>query len=248
MRELTFGVSAWAWFTPETDVMRAGRSGRFASAGSDSKVLSLPPAERRRLNPLTQLALRVGEELAAGRERSILAETPLVYGSSDGDGVVLMKLLGALRDHQPLSPTQFHNSVHNAPAGYWTIGLSSQAAATAIAADDDTIEVALVEGGMQAVVRGGPVLMLAASRSFPDELRRARPELQDFAVGAWCEPTAGPGAWRCTLTVSASELAAESVVDTSLEASIRSYGEAGLQCRRWVRHLGGELCLERNPP
>lgn len=241
MRELTFGVSAWAWFTPETDVMRTGR---VASVESDVRLLTLPPAERRRLNPLTQLALRVAEGLVAGRDRADLVETPLVYGSADGDGVVLMRLLGALRDHQPLSPTQFHNSVHNAPAGYWTIGLSSQAATTAIAADDDTIEVALVEGGMQAVVRGGPVLMLAASRSFPEELRRVRPNLRDFAVGAWCEPTAAPGDWRCTLAAPASE----SVVDMSLEASIRSRGEAGLQCRRWVRHLGGVLCLERSSP
>jgi hypothetical protein len=90
-------------------------------------VLELPPAERRRLNPLTSFALAAGERLVGGRPHDLLKTTPLVFGSSDGDGTVLLRLLSALRGHQPVSPTQFHNSVHNAPAGYWSIGPGSQA-------------------------------------------------------------------------------------------------------------------------
>jgi hypothetical protein len=242
MNALSFGVSFWAWCATDPDVKRVGQ---FAADGRASHVLELPPAERRRLNPLTSLALRVGETLVSGRLRSELQDTPLVFGSADGDGDVLMKLLNALRDHQAVSPTQFHNSVHNAPTGYWMIGLSSQAPSTAIAADEDTLEVSLVEAGLQAAIRGGPVLMLMASRSYPPELRRARPDTKDFAIAAWCEPASRPGAWCCTLSASAQTAEADA---SSLESSIRSYGEAGLACRKWVRHLAGVLTIERVSP
>jgi hypothetical protein len=239
MSAVAFGVSAWTWSDASSDIRCAGRVG---AGHAESRILDLPAAERRRLNPLTTAALRVAEKLAAGRERAELQDAPLVFGSADGDGAVLMKLLGALRAHESVSPTQFHNSVHNSPAGYWTIGLASQAASTAIACDDETFEVALLEAGLQAVVRDGPVVMLYASRSFPPELQRVRPDLQDFALACWCEPTIHPDGWRCELNAVPSEFV---IGGPSLDASIRRSGEAGLSWRRYVSHLGGILAVER---
>lgn len=238
MSPVVFGVSAWAWCTTPFAVEAAGRIGKDGGA----PLLDLPPAERRRLNPLTSLALRAAETLVAGRERAQLQATPLVFGSADGDGAVLMKLLAALRAHEPLSPTQFHNSVHNTPAGYWTIALGSQAASTAIAADEETLEVALAEAGLQAVVRGGPVLMLYASRTFPPELAHVRPGLVDFAIAAWCESASAAGTWRCELRSTARTAASDS---TPLATAIRTQGETGLCGLRRVSHLGGVLAIER---
>jgi len=242
MNALSFGVSSWAWCASTPDVTCAGPVG---AGESPSHVLELPAAERRRLNPLTSLALRVGEKLVAGRLRSELQITPLVFGSADGDGDVLMRLLSALRDRQAVSPTQFHNSVHNAPTGYWMIGLSSQAPSTAIAADEETLEVSLVEAGLQAAVRGGPVLMLMASRTYPPGLRQARPDVRDFAIAAWCEPMDRGSGWRCTLSAIAQKTDTDA---PTLESTIRSDGEIGLVCRKWVRHLGGALTIERVSP
>ena len=37
--------------------------------------------------------------------------------------------LGLAADPRELSPTRFHNSVHNAPAGYWTVAAHCHAPA-----------------------------------------------------------------------------------------------------------------------
>ncbi len=48
-------------------------------------------------------------------------------------------------DPQAISPTKFHNSVHNAAAGYWTIGAGCTRAATALSAFDASFAQGLVE-------------------------------------------------------------------------------------------------------
>jgi hypothetical protein len=242
MSTLVFCVSDWVWCTSASDLQCAGDLVRHDTA---VPVLSIPQAERRRLNPLTSFALRAGERMVSGQPRDLVKATPLVFGSSDGDGAVLLRLLTALRDHQPVSPTQFHNSVHNAPAGYWSIGLGSQVPTTALAAGEDTVEVALVEAGLQAVSRRGPVLMLAASRRFPAELERARPALLDFVLAAWCEPAKRPDGWRCVVSSDPAQAATDG---ESLEASVRARGEAGLVGCRLIRHLAAVLAITRELP
>jgi hypothetical protein len=243
MSSLAFGVTDWVWTTTtaaEATLQCAGENVERSHASS--AVLKLPAAERRRLNPLASFALRATERLAGNRGAELLASLPLVYGSGDGDGAVLLKLLAALRDRQPLSPTQFHNSVHNAAAGYWSIGLESQAPTTALAAGIDTIEVALAEAGLQAALRGGPVLMVAARRAFPAELLAARPQSDDFALAAWCVPAQDSNAWQCRLTPAAE---ATGAAQGTLEASIRQLGAKGLSSCRWVPRLAAVLQISR---
>ena len=58
---------------------------------------------------------------------------------------------GALRSwrrwprDQPVSPTQFHNSVHNTAAGYWSIATGSQQPTTCLACHDATAAAALLK-------------------------------------------------------------------------------------------------------
>ena len=242
MRALAFCVSDWVWCKSTSDLQCAGG---VEARNTSAPVLELPPVERRRLNPLTSFALTAGERLVGGRPRDLLKATPLVFGSSDGDGAVLLRLLSALRGHQPVSPTQFHNSVHNAPAGYWSIGLGSQAPTIALAAGDETVEVALVEAGLQAVTRRGPVIMLATSQRFPQELERARPELQDFTLAAWCEPADLGVGWRCVVSVGAQQRPTD---DGSLAAAVRARGADGLVGSRAVRHLAAVLTITQVTP
>ena len=242
MRALAFCVSDWVWCTSASDLQCAGG---VEARHTPAPVLELPPAERRRLNPLTSFTLAAAERLVGGRPRDLLKATPLVFGSSDGDGTVLLRLLSALRGHQPVSPTQFHNSVHNAPAGYWSIGLGSQAPTTALAAGDDTVEVALVEAGLQAVTRRGPVIMLATSQRFPQELERARPELRDFALAAWCEPADSGVGWRCVVSSGEQEGPA---LTGSLAAAVRARGADGLVGSRAVSHLAAVLTITKVTP
>ena len=82
----------------------------------------LAPNERRRAGTVMRLALAVAGE-AAGMAGLPAAAMRNVFASANGDGAVIHALLEELARPDPqLSPTQFHNSVHNAPAGYWSIG------------------------------------------------------------------------------------------------------------------------------
>ena len=60
-----------------------------------------------------------------------------------------------------ISPTRFHNSVHNAAAGYWTIGTGCRAASTALSAFDRSFAAGLLEAATQCAADGEAVLLVA---------------------------------------------------------------------------------------
>ena len=64
-------------------------------------------------------------------------------------------------DPAAISPTRFHNSVHNAAAGYWTIGAGCVQPATAVSSFDATFAQGLIEALVQ-LRAGAPVVLLAA--------------------------------------------------------------------------------------
>jgi hypothetical protein len=62
---------------------------------------------------------------------------------------------------QDLSPTKFHNSVHNAPAGYWAIATGCMASTNAISAGMATFGAGLLEAALLAATEGVPVVFAA---------------------------------------------------------------------------------------
>ncbi len=77
----------------------------------------LPATERRRTGPVARLALAVATEAAAASGLPAASLRP-VFGSGNGDSITVGGILDALtRPDGFVSPTQFHNSVHNAAAG-----------------------------------------------------------------------------------------------------------------------------------
>src|SRR5690606_40428753 len=67
-----------------------------------------------------------------------------VFASSGGDYPIIDQICKALCEPERLvSPTQFHNSVHNSAAGYWSIATGSRAPSTSISAFDDTFAAGL---------------------------------------------------------------------------------------------------------
>ena len=90
--------------------------------------------ERRRAPETVAVALEVALAACsdAGRDPKRL---PSVFASTHGDLAITDYMAETLAaDPRAISPTRFHNSVHNAAAGYWTIGAGCMAAATAISA------------------------------------------------------------------------------------------------------------------
>lgn len=151
----------------------------------------LPAAERRRSGPLVRVALAVGVEAGAGWDLATLAT---VFSSSGGDGVNCHELCEMLASNdRQVSPTRFHNSVHNAAAGYWSIGAGAMETASVLCAHDASFGAGLLEALAQVAVDRVPVLLIAADTAYPEPLHAARPIPDEFAVGLLLSPTQGPG-------------------------------------------------------
>ena len=117
----------------------------------------LPANERRRITPYIKLALHVADE-ANLQDQSLLA----VFASSNGDLSITDHICHSLTLVPKLiSPTKFHNSVHNAPSGYWAIAAKSQAASTSISTGDSTFSSGLLEAVTQVLSQQQDVLYIA---------------------------------------------------------------------------------------
>ena len=121
----------------------------------------LAPNERRRAPESVLLALAVAEQ-ACVMARRAPRELPNVFASSYGD-LAISDYLCTVLAHAPrdLSPTKFHNSVHNAPAGYWTIASGCMASSTALSAGATTFAAGLLEAATLALSEATSVLYVA---------------------------------------------------------------------------------------
>lgn len=135
----------------------------------------LPPAERRRTPTVVKLALTVGSEALANAGRPA-TEVATVFTSSGGDGDVIHQICEALAEPgREVSPTRFHNSVHNAPAGYWGIATGCHEPSTSLCAYDASFAAGLIEAASQAHVERRTVMLVAYDSSYPEPLNAARP-------------------------------------------------------------------------
>ena len=142
----------------------------------------LPPAERRRTGLPVKLALAAGREafVHAGRDAAI---TATVFTSSSGDGENLDHICTTLAtDDRDISPTRFHNSVHNAPAGYWSIAMRSQAPSTSLCCHDASFAAGLLDAATQVAVDGKPVALITYDQPYPQPLHAVRPITVSFGM------------------------------------------------------------------
>ncbi|MFT4194473.1 beta-ketoacyl synthase chain length factor [Ottowia sp.] len=154
----------------------------------------LPPAERRRASRIVKATLAAGLQACrqAGRDPASLAN---VFASSGGDGHnchALCELL-ATGDRQ-ISPTRFHNSVHNAASGYWSIATGATPAAQVLGAYDASFGAGLLEAMTQVEAGGQPVLLVASDSEYPPPLHIKRPIQDTAALALVLAPAPGAGA------------------------------------------------------
>jgi hypothetical protein len=121
----------------------------------------LPPNERRRAPETVAIALEVAMAAceAAGRDPASL---PSVFASTHGELAITDYMCATLaQDARTLSPTRFHNSVHNAAAGYWTIGTGAMQPASAISSHTASFAQGLIEALAQLGEGREAVLLVA---------------------------------------------------------------------------------------
>lgn len=148
----------------------------------------LPAAERRRTPVPVKLALAVGQEAFqnAGRDA---ADTATVFASSSSDGETLHQMCETLVSaEREVSPTRFHNSVHNAAAGYWSIATRSREASTSLGCYDASFSAGLLEAATQVVSSGRPVALIAYDQPYPEPLHAVRPMAGSFGTALVLAP------------------------------------------------------------
>lgn len=149
---------------------------------------ALPPAERRRVGLALKLAMAAGFEAVtqADVDPGALAA---VFSSTGGDcdncHLILETLASADRT---VSPTRFHNSVHNMPAGYWSIATRCMAPTTSLCAYDATFAAGLLEAACQATSTQSPCLLVAYDTAYPEPLHARRPIPHAFGVAMVLSP------------------------------------------------------------
>ncbi len=146
--------------------------------------VQLPAAERRRASRVIKLGLGLGLEAVAqaGVDASTLAT---VFCASGADGHNCHALCEQLAtDDRQISPTRFHNSVHNAVAGYWGIASGSMAPCQVIAAFDASFGAGLLDALAQVACDGQPVLLIAYDSEYPQPLfaKRDTPDCGGVAL------------------------------------------------------------------
>jgi hypothetical protein len=184
------GLSGWA----QTCEVLSGRQPYVDAATALPAVEKLPPAERRRVGMPVKLSMAIGLEAAryAGAD---LANLATVFSSTEADCDNSHAILEALTSSdRALSPTRFHNSVHNAAAGYWGIATGSMQPSTSLSAYDATFGAGLLEAATQALSSGKPCMLLAYDTAFAEPLKSLRPIPAAMGVALVLNPQRTPAA------------------------------------------------------
>lgn len=122
------------------------------------RTARLPRNESRRMGAGVNLAFRVAEQAC---EVGQAASLSTVFASAAADISIADRNCSAINTPaRAVSPTQFHNSVHNAAAGYWSIATGSRAPANSLSGGRDSFAVALCEAWAMLAMDRNPVLLV----------------------------------------------------------------------------------------
>ena len=149
----------------------------------------IPANERRRAPLPVRLAVETSWQ-AAKASSFEPKELSSVFVSGLGDTQLtdyMCKVLAG--ENKALSPTKFHNSVHNAAAGYWTISTGCMQAANSVAGFDESVSLTLLEALVQADAEQRPMLITLYDAPSSAVLQGLLKNQQAFAVSLVIVPS-----------------------------------------------------------
>jgi hypothetical protein len=156
------------------------------------KPTTLPRNESRRATELIRLAFRLLERVKSCTEIDI-SQIPSVFASSGGDYDVIHKICSALvRQDKSISPIDFHNSVHNAASGYWSIATNNHYSSISLSAYENTFPVALVESSVYCTFENKPTLLVAYDIPAPEPLSQVCSTTVSFGTVLLLTPAQTP--------------------------------------------------------
>jgi len=234
MREFSFdvlGLGAWGpRFRNWADLQALLTGHDVEDDGSKGPKPEVIPANERRRAPLpVRLAVETSTQAC---QSAVLDPKQLasVFVSGLGDTQLtdyMCKVLAG--DNKALSPTKFHNSVHNAAAGYWTISTDCMQAANSVAGYAESVALTLTEALVQADLEKRPLLLTFYDAPTSPILRPLLKNEHPFAV---------------SIVISPSHVTSERPAIASLRAKV-SQGSSTWPKRSWGAEL--QACYEQNP-
>lgn len=198
------GVGLWGESFSGWKEFRAVAGGEPARSATRFQSELIPARERRRAPQFVKLAIEVMDQAChmGGIDRSSVAT---VFASGMGDMQITDYTCRTLATMpRTISPTKFHNSVHNAATGYWSIATDSNAPANAVSGYDNSAGIALLEGVTQAAEENIPVLVAVQETKAPQPFKSVYGSDKPFAAALLITPTGMCVSRICELSVSLS--------------------------------------------
>ncbi|WP_369039471.1 beta-ketoacyl synthase chain length factor [Stenotrophomonas maltophilia] len=190
---IEFSVVDWAAWAPglnERSQWRGWADAPFLPHGEGAPALAEVPAmQRRRIERLGRMAIQTACWCEDGQGAD--SQVPLVFASRHGDVARSMDLLGSLAADEPLSPTGFGLSVHNAIAALYSIARGHRGNYLALSAGQATVEAACLEAVGLLADGAREVRVVVYESPLPDVYAGFADEPDPFF--AWCWRLAAPG-------------------------------------------------------
>jgi hypothetical protein len=223
------GVGVWSPQLTGVDAL-----GRLLDGQALEEPLARPDAatlsinERRRAPESVLVAIEAASQAVAMSRRNA-DSLACVFASAYGDQATTDYMCRVLA-HSPteLSPTRFHNSVHNASAGYWTIATDCRAPSTAVCAGYASFGAALLEAAAQVCADHRPVLLVCSDTASTGPLG----EVIDCRI-----------AFGCALVLSPFSEAAALPLYLSLVPETAGDAQLPEPCNAWMRDNPSAACL-----
>jgi hypothetical protein len=182
------GIGIWSpFFGGWSDFRLGSETGEWRNDAALQPDL-IPAKERRRAPQLVKMAVEVMGQ-ACEMASMDPQEVSVVFSSSMGDMQITDYMCRALSMPEKLiSPTRFHNSVHNAAPGYWSIATGANSASSAVSAFEHTATMALLESCIQVCTGKTPVLFVSQEIAAPAALMDACPSTNPFSAALLLMP------------------------------------------------------------
>ncbi len=235
MRLAVTGAGAWG-----RGVRCAADIGREVAHEDDVPVprpAVIPKRELRRSPNASRLAVEVAVQAceAAGQDTANIRS---VFTSSLGDSAITDYMCRTLAgDDKLLSPTRFHNSVHNAAAGCWSIACNNPLQTNFVASFGNSAGLAFLEAMTLVASDARPTLFVAVDVPVPGPLASVHGNGTTAAL-AMVIDRENEDAAPCTVTLDAS---AVSTPEDHAISTRTLWPMAGAQARGEAWH--GELKL-----
>ena len=199
------GVGIWSESFSNWEQFCAVVSGTAVEADARLQPELIPARERRRAPQFVKMAVEVMDQACrmADIDRSCVAT---VFASGMGDMQITDYMCRTLATMpRTISPTKFHNSVHNAATGYWSIATASNAPATAVSGYSHSSAIAMLEGAIQAIEENIPVLVTVQESAAPQPFKSVYDSDHPLAVSLLLAPNGTCSSPVCELRIAMSE-------------------------------------------